>query len=259
MTDREVDEEEVKPDRSTADVAVVHALAIEMAPFVGKCDRVRKYLAPGLVIRGGMLKEVRLGFVQCGMGPQRARRGTRAMIEGHQPKWIIAAGFAGALKPELKVGDIVVAEGVAHPGGRKFSIDLKMKADPKCGLYVGRLLSVDEPVRKSAQKEALGAQHDALAVDMESLAVAEVCREMKVRYLAVRAISDDLSSDLPDDLVALVDNQGKVSLGAALGTAWRRPASIKEMWRMREQVNYAANRLASFLEGVVERLYEVDH
>lgn len=256
MSDQETEE---KPDRSTADVAVVHALALEAAPFVRRCDRVRKYLAPSLVFRGGMLKEVRLGFVQCGMGPERAQRGTRAMIEGHGPKWIIAAGFAGALKPELRVGDIVVAESVVHPLGRKFTIDLKMKADPKCGLYVGRLLSVDEPVRTAAQKQSLGAQHDALAVDMESLAVAEVCREMKIRFLAVRTISDDVNSDLPNDLAGLVDSQGQVSWGAALGTAWRRPASIKEMWRMREQVSHAAERLAQFLEGVVERLYEVDH
>ena len=45
-------------------------------------------------------------------------------------------------------------------------------------------------------------------------------------------------------------------IGAAIGSLWKRPGSYKELWQMREQARYAAERLAKFLDGVVEQLYE---
>jgi len=45
-------------------------------------------------------------------------------------------------------------------------------------------------------------------------------------------------------------------IGAALGSLWKRPASYKDLWRLREQALYASERLAKFLDGVIEQLYE---
>jgi hypothetical protein len=47
-----------------------------------------------------------------------------------------------------------------------------------------------------------------------------------------------------------------VRLGAAVSAILKRPGSIKDMWRLREQGMDAAERLAGFLEGVVEQLYD---
>jgi adenosylhomocysteine nucleosidase len=95
----------------------------------------------------------------------------------------------------------------------------------------------------------------AIAVDMESLAVAQVCRERNTRFLAVRVVTDDLSADLPPEILSLVGSTGTIRFGAALGAAWKRPGSIKEMWKLREAAGKAAGRLADFLDGVVRQLY----
>ena len=130
-----------------------------------------------------------------------------------------------------------------------------MPADPARGLFVGRLLTADELVRTVALKKQLGEQHSALAVDLESLAVAQVARENKTRFLAVRVISDDLSADLPPEILSVVGATGSVRFGAAIGALWKRPSAAKDMWHMREQAQSAATRLATFLDGVVVQLH----
>ena len=94
---------------------------------------------------------------------------------------------------------------------------------------------------------------------MESLAVAQGCRETKTRFLAVRALSDDLSADLPAEILSVIGDTGSLRLGAAIGSLWRRPGSIKDMWRLRGQAFTAGENLAKFLQEIVLQLYEAHH
>ena len=73
--------------------------------------------------------------------------------------------------------------------------------------------------------------------------------------MAVRAISDDLSADLPPEVLSLVGETGAVRFGAVIGSLFKRPSSIKDMWRLREQATVAADRLADFLDGIVLQLH----
>ena len=86
--------------------------------------------------------------------------------------------------------------------------------------------------------------------------VAQVCRETETRFLAVRVISDDFSADLPAEVVSVLGDTGSFRLGATLGAVWKRPGSVKDMWRLREQTNLASERLAKFLQGVIVQLHE---
>ena len=72
-------------------------------------------------------------------------------------------------------------------------------------------------------------------------------------------ISDDCSTDLPKEVLSILGETGAVRAGAALGAVFKRPESIKEMWKMRGDASRAATRLASFLEGVVVQLYDARH
>ena len=53
-----------------------------------------------------MLAGRRVTIVQAGAGRLAAARGTQALIRGHRPAWVISAGFAGALQPELRRGTL---------------------------------------------------------------------------------------------------------------------------------------------------------
>src|SRR4029079_5971483 len=58
-------------DTVHADIGIVYATALELAPLFDRCEKVRKYVAARLTYRGARLGEIRLAGVQCGMGPAR--------------------------------------------------------------------------------------------------------------------------------------------------------------------------------------------
>ena len=241
-------------DASRAAIGLVCSLSLEIAPFLSRCQRVKTYSGGAFKFVGGIYNGIRVAVVEAGTGSVRARRATLALLDAHQPAWIVSTGFAGALQPELKIGHIVVASEITGLQGEPLKIDVGMNSDPASGLHVGRTLTVDQMVRTIIGKQALAAQTGAIAVDMESLAVATVCRETKTRFMAVRAISDDLSADLPPEVLSLVGETGAVRMGAVLASLWKRPSSIKDMWRLRENAVGASERLAEFLDGVVIQL-----
>lgn len=241
-------------DLAHADIGIVCALPIELGAFMDRCQKVKKYSGGDFVFRGGFYDGIRIAVVESGMGFARARRATQAMLEGHSPRWLLSCGFAGALRDNVSIGSILVADSIVDQHGQSLQIDLHMPADPARGLFVGRLLTADDIVRTVELKRQLAEQHEALAVDQESLAVAQVARDHKTKFLAVRVISDDLSADLPPEILSIVGETGSVRVGAAIGALWKRPSSAKDMWRLREQAQSAATRLATFLDGVVIQL-----
>ena len=242
-------------DAAHADIGLVCAFAIEVNPLLDRCSRVRKYTGGKFTFRGGRYDDIRIAVVQAGMGFANARRATRAMLEAHTPPWVISCGFSGALRDGMRVGDIVLANSIVDTHGQSMKLDLGMSADPKNGLHVGRLLTADEMVRTIEEKKELAEKHNAIAVDMESLAVAQVCQEMNTRFLAVRVISDDLSTDLPPEVLSILGSSGSVRVGAAVSSLWKRPSSAKDMWRLRQQATNAAGRLATFLDGILVQLH----
>lgn len=241
-------------DKAHADIGIVSALPMEMAPLLERCQRVRKYSGGNFTFRGGLYDDIRVAVVEAGMGFALARRATQALLDAHTPKWVLACGFSGALRSQMKVGHIVMADSICDTHGQELAVDVHMPADPTRGLHVGRIVTADAIVRSVKEKEALATDFDALAVDMESLAVAQVCRDAKTRFLAVRVISDDMSADLPPEVLSVVGSTGSMRLGAALGSLWKRPSSAKDMWKLRENARLAAEKLATFLDGVLVQL-----
>ena len=231
-------------------------MAIEVNPLLERCTKVKKYTGGDFTFRGGRYDDIRLAVVQSGMGFAKARRATEALIDAHTPNWVLSIGFSGGLLPTMKIGDMVLANSIVDTHGNELQVDLKMSDDPKNGIHVGRFLNTDEIVRTVEEKKRLAREHAAIAVDLESLAVAQVCRDTGTRFMAVRVLSDDLSYDLPPEVLSIIGSTGAVRVGSALGSLWKRPSSIKDMWRLRETAHQAAERLATFLDGVLMQLHK---
>ncbi len=246
-------------DPAHADIGIVCALKLEITPYLDRCDRVRKYTGGDFTFRGGLTGpdyDIRVAMVEAGTGPERAARATQALIDAHTPNWVISAGFSGALRSDLKIGDLVIGDSIVDREGDELKIDVRMAADAERGWHVGRLLMVEEIVRTVAEKQQLAEQTGAMAVDLESLAVARTCAETRTRFIAVRAISDDLSQDLPPEVLSVFGGSGTLRAGAIAGAVWKRPSSVKEMWRLREQAVTASKRLAEFLQMISPTLAE---
>lgn len=240
------------------DVGLVFALGIEQGGLEDLLRDVVTIKGSDFIARQGRLKGRNVVLIEAGVGPLAAARGTQALLAGHRPAWVISAGFSGALDPKLKQGDIIMADSIADGEGHRLSIDFKISPEAAAatpGLHVGRLLTVDRIVRLPEEKRALGEQHEALAVDMESWAVGEVCRQAKTRFMAVRIVSDAVDHELPADIERLAKQKTQAArIGAAAGAIFRRPSSIKDMLKLKEDALVASDKLAKFLSGVITQL-----
>lgn len=240
------------------DVGLVCALSMEAGGLV---DR----LSDATTSRGGAYR-FRLGnchgravaMVESGVGEAAAADAVELLIAAHRPACIIATGFAGGLDARLARNDVLMADSLAHHSGGQLKLDLKLSAESAArtpGLHVGRLLTVEQIVARPDDKRALGEAHGALAVDMETWGVAQVCRQHKVPLMAVRVISDALDDQLPGDLEKLARARGiPQQMGAVTGTLWRRPSAVKDMWALKERALVASERLGKFLASVIEQL-----
>lgn len=248
-------EEEPAAPSPPADVAFVFALGIESGGLEDLLSGVVATKLPDCTLKHGGYKGRSIIIAEGGVGRLAAARATQAVIAGHKPKWIVSAGFAGGLDPRLKRGDILLVDSLADIEGHRLSIDIKPSPEwlaSTRGLHVGRLVTVDKLVRRPDDKRALGEAREALAVDMESWAVGEVCRQDKVRFIAVRIISDAVDDELPADVERLMMQKDRASqLGAAAGAIWRRPSSIKDMYKLKEDALVASDKLAKFLTQII--------
>ncbi len=239
-------------------VGVIFALGIEAGPFEDRLSGKIKIRGHKFVARQGGLKGRSIVVAHSDIGRENAARAAETLIAGHKPKWIISAGLAGGLQPQLKRGDILMADSIVDESGQRLAIDLNISTDQLAatpGLHVGSLLTADHVVFKADKKRELGERHGALAVDMETFGVAELCRQEKQRFLSIRVISDAVDEQLPAEVEQLVKKKGTArKIGAAAGSIVRRPSMVKDLWHFREAAMQCSQRLAKFLEGVIEQL-----
>ena len=239
-------------------ILVVFAMGVEAGGMVDLLQNVVTTQGPTFLEHCGFLGKQRVALIETGIGRNLAASATADAVSVHQPEWIISAGFAGALSPILKRGHILMASHLVDLRGHKLGVGLQMDSESLAtnpGLHIGRLLTVDELVRTPAEKRQLAEQHDAVACDMETTAVGEVCSREKVRFLSVRIISDAVDDELPKEIGRLLDQTSLAAkFGAATGAILGRPASIKDMWKLRAEAIRASDRLGRFLVGIVEKL-----
>lgn len=240
------------------EIAFLFALGIESGGLVDLLTDAVTTRCPSFLEHAGFLNGRRVVIVESGVGQASAARATADVISIHRPAWIVSTGFAGALVDNVKRGQFVLAESVTGTNGEALSLGLNLAAPPegaKTNWHVGRLLTVDKLIRKESEKRELGATHDAMACDMETLAVAKVCQREETKFLAVRVISDAVDDKLPKEAERLMGKKSlSFKLGAAVGAVLDRPSSVKELWQLREDALRASDRLARFLAGVSEQL-----
>ncbi len=241
------------PSAVECDIAVLMALDIEAGGLLDLMRSTVKTRGAGFTAYSGSLAQQRVVLTVTGPGGEAAECATGALIAGHSPKWVISAGFAGGLHDDLGRGDLLVADRIVSPDGRRLTIDFQMSKT--AGLHVAALLTVDHIVHTPEEKRSLGQQYGARAVDMETMAVAQHCHRAKQCFLAVRVISDTVEDHLPSDIEHLMRQKSKAGQAGAVARAlFRRPTSVKDMWRLKQDAITDSDRLASFLVQILPRL-----
>lgn len=252
------------PAPTPVDVGIVAALPIEIGAFRDRLKDVRSFEdveGRKAAIHEGDLGPIRVAFVVGGVGAESARKAAGRLLAGHRPRWLLSAGFCGALDPNLARGDVLVLREVvdgAAPDAARLRIDFGGLDRPDGGpgrrLLSASLATVPNIVRTAADKALLRQSSGADAVDMESFAVASFCAERALRFLGVRAVSDHAAEELPPEVLTILGPTGGFRLGATLGSLWRRPSSAKDLWRLYEHATNTAERLADALDFLIPAL-----
>lgn len=227
-------------------VGIVCALHLEVAPLIDKLNPIRTQTGNGLKYYECHWGSLRVVIVEGGVGYKRAKVATHALIDAIQPSWILSVGLSGALVEEVKLSDVVLANALILQNGlHEIRQRFEYPGQPEHGLHVGKLCTSDHIVHTCEEKRELHERTEAIAVDMESHSVATVCKERDIQFMAIRAISDDLSADLPKEVLAIFGPKGTIRTGALVGTILKRPSSVKDLWKIRENAVKAAENLAN--------------
>jgi adenosylhomocysteine nucleosidase len=235
--------------RTRPPIAVVTALKEEFEAVLSR--------ARGAKFRGTFV-EARLGTADValcltGDGAGNAGRAADILCESVRPTALLGAGVAGALSPDLAIGDVLVSRrvrdlqgDVAAPDGR-----LLAQALEGAGVRAGAFLTVARPVVLASLKSALLQTLDdagPAAADMESSAWARAAASRGIPYLIVRAISDRADENLPEYLGHCVGLDGAIRRSSVVLRALAQPATIPALLRMRRRLLACAQGLAAFLE-----------
>ncbi len=139
--------------------------------------------------------------VHTPMGRAAAGALDRALAR-EQPSLIVSTGFCGGLDPELRPGEIVLADGI-RCGAETVAIDRSLLEPARRGLEaagvavrVGLVASLEVVVSAPQHKARLRAG-GAIAVEMEAGPVAALARRRGIGFLSLRAVLDPAQDALP--------------------------------------------------------------
>lgn len=161
--------------------------------------------------RIGKIGSIQIILIQCGIGKVNAAMCSTLLIDRFHPDLVISTGVAGGIDSCLDVMDVVVSNQTVYhdmwcgPGevwgavqglAERFYSDkevvevaLSLKTDVQ--IRKGLICTGDIFVTKSEDKDRIKSLFpEALAVDMESCAIAQVCYLRKVPFVSFRIISD---------------------------------------------------------------------
>ena len=199
-------------------IGIIGAMETETSGLVKKMTDVVIEKVGSYSFAKGKLNGKDLVVCRCGIGKVFSSTATVLMIEKYGVECVINIGVAGGVKP-LKQGDVVVAEktvqydydavadglelgqihGFSSPYLEcdKTLVDKLSNALEKTGgeYKRGVIASGDCFVSSSEKSNFIASTFGALAIDMESAAVNQVCLFQGVPFCAMRAISDNADDE----------------------------------------------------------------
>lgn len=172
--------------------------------------------------------------VYAGTGCQNAQAAAESLLAKgatHLISWGCAAGLSHILRP----GDLVLADTVMDTNDVKIAIDPDWHGHSKQVLskshvvHAGCLLTTAHIVAPSKDKKQLHLKTGAIALDMESAAIAKVAQQHSVPFLAIRVIADSVNTSLPRAINNALNDQGDIVLNKLLLSIAKNPMEIPRL------------------------------
>ena len=197
-------------------LGIINAMHKEHEQLVGLLQNVKENKVGRFSFVEGTLNNHRLVLMESGIGKVNAAVGAVELIRRYQPDALINTGVAGGIDTCLDVMDVVAGQRVVYhdvdcgpesQSGQVQGLPLYYEADERLyaaamkvmtetRLHGGLICSGDQFITDKAQLQCIkGRFPEALAVDMESGALAQVCYLYEVPFLSFRIISDTPGAD----------------------------------------------------------------
>lgn len=196
-------------------IGLMGAMQEEVALLMDKLERTEIVHKAGITFHQGMIGEQQVVLCKCGVGKVNAALCSQILIDDFNTSTILFTGVAGALHPDLNIGDIVIStDCMQHDidasalgferGTIPFAEHSIFKASPvliklaeQAGkeqttshVMKGRVLSGDQFIADRSRVEELHQSFSGVCTEMEGSAVAQVCSLNGVSFVIIRSMSD---------------------------------------------------------------------
>jgi adenosylhomocysteine nucleosidase len=217
-------------------IALLCAMPMELRPL-----RRRLRLEKTRLGYAGRIGDRAVTAVITGIGTARAHAATVRLLDAVDAEWVIVVGICGATDNRTPIGSLVLPELVVDgsDGSQHRPTPLGV------GDTHGKLWTTDELLLDPAEHADLRAQ-GAVALDMETAAVAKACEPRGVPWSVVRAVSDRAGDGGVDaDIVGLTRPDGTANLSAAARYLVRCPGALPRLVRLAGGSRLASERAAN--------------
>lgn len=195
-------------------IGIIGAMESEILGLINNIENIKKETVSGIDFYSGSIGNKKVVVAKSGIGKIFASICAEIMILKYHLDELIHIGIAGALSDDLNLKDIVISSAVIQhdlnsmltehkygyiqdldmteiPCNKKIIEKITICANNLNVKYrVGFIASGDQFIDDSSVKEKIKNNFNAIAVDMESASTGLVCYINKVKFCAVRAISD---------------------------------------------------------------------
>jgi len=210
------------------------AMPEEIEPLIEKLDNVTTTIYAANKYYEGTYKGKEIVVAYSKIGKVFATLTATMLIEKFGCDILLFSGVAGAISDELKIGDLIIADGLCqhdlditafgHPFGyvpegevciptdvRLRNIAKEVASAKGITLKEGVIATGDQFIANPEKKEWIGEVFKAHAIEMEGASVAVVCNVLNVPFFILRAISDAADMDASFNFDAFLESSAKTS------------------------------------------------
>ncbi|GDX85806.1 purine phosphorylase [Methylococcaceae bacterium] len=189
-------------------------------------------------------------LIYAGAGAENAQKATELAVSKGATK-LISWGCAAALSPDLKMGDLVLADSLLNSNGLEIAVNATWHQHVKTVLgsdivaYKGALFNSNVLISTATEKQAIYAKTGAIALDMESDAIAQVAQHYALPFLAIRAIADPAMMDLPTSVSKALNENGEIEITKIIASLVFNPKEIKHLIQLGQYFQLAKRTLSN--------------
>jgi len=212
-------------------------MAVEVSELIDQLKNPKKESVNGFDFYLGQIGSNKVVINRCGVGKVYSSSATAVLLSRYKNvSLVINLGVAGGISKELNQGDFALATAcIQHdfitPGGIVGLIGDREKPEFECCGYsslkmaskladlkfkhkAGIIVSGDQFIACKQKVAELATNFNAIACDMETAAIAQVCDIFKVPFLGLRSISDNADNSAVLDFDAFCAIAAKRSIEA---------------------------------------------